>query len=120
MFKVEGGIYFCLFLIACLIALTFLYTFNTNTIIASNTRGLNWLYLNSELTISQRYNGNNTSYPNGTYQNGVGIIVMELNTKNDMCLIFMHELGHKECYPDKTEECAINYANANSWRCETI
>ena len=47
-----------------------------------------------------------------------------LNTRNksdkQVCLTFLHELGHKACYPDLSEECANTFRKNNLNRCEGL
>jgi len=47
-----------------------------------------------------------------------------LNIRNrsnyDVCKTFMHELGHKVCYPDLSESCADDFREKNLFRCEGL
>jgi hypothetical protein len=83
--------------------------------------GLNYLYA-SETRLTTSFEDRNGLYPSASYSNDLGTMI--INTKNksnlSVCKLFLHELGHKNCYPDLSEDCAIKYANENYYRCSEI
>jgi len=84
--------------------------------------GLNYLYTHVANDLSTSFEDRNGLFPVGSYNGETGNLI--LVTKNlgerKTCLVFLHELGHKRCYPDLTEECADEFEANNLWRCETI
>ena len=83
--------------------------------------GLNYLYA-SETNLTTSFEERQNKFPNGSYTDKLSTLI--LVTKNfsnqQICSTFMHEIGHKQCYPDLTEECANEFETNNLWRCETI
>ena len=99
--------------------------FNSNQIINDKLinieTGLNYLYA-SETNLTTSFEERQNKFPNGSYSDKLDTMI--LVTKNfsnkDICSTFMHEIGHKQCYPDLTEDCANEFETNNLWRCETI
>ena len=99
--------------------------FNSNQIINDKLinieTGLNYLYA-SETNLTTSFEERQNKFPNGSYTDKLSTLI--LVTKNfsnkDICSTFMHEIGHKQCYPDLTEDCANEFETNNLWRCETI
>jgi Zn-dependent peptidase ImmA (M78 family) len=90
-----------------------------NSKIINLDNGLNYLYTqNTNLTTS--FEEREGQYPVGSYNGETGNLI--LITKNldekKTCLLFLHELGHKNCYPDLSEDCANDFRTKNLWRCK--
>jgi len=83
--------------------------------------GLNYLYA-SETNLTTSFSDRNGLYPHASYTNELNTMIINTKNKsnNSVCLLFLHELGHKVCYPDLTEECANKYMNENYYRCSGI
>ena len=111
-------------IIISFVGLTML-NFNSNQIINDKLinieTGLNYLYA-SETNLTTSFEERQNKFPNGSYTDKLSTMI--LVTKNfsnkDICSTFMHEIGHKQCYPDLTEDCANEFETNNLWRCETI
>jgi len=84
--------------------------------------GLNYLYTHVANDLSTSFEDRNGLFPVGSYNGETGNLI--LVTKNlgerKTCLVFLHELGHKRCYPDLTEECANVFREENLWRCNNV
>lgn len=80
--------------------------------------GLNYLYA-SETRLTTSFEDRNGLYPSASYSNALGTMIINTKDKSNLsvCKLFLHELGHKVCYPELSEDCANNYANENYYRC---
>ena len=108
----------------CLIAQTFMFNNSLDKIdkkLENVDNGLNYLYTYNT-NLSTTFEDRNGLFPVGSYNAKTGNLI--LVTKNlDLkrtCLLVLHELGHKQCFPDLTEKCANEFEANNLWRCETI
>lgn len=122
--ELEDGIIFIIIGVAISISLIYLTQniITTNQTILHEAQTLD-LLLAKENYINQTWNTADGNIPIA-YNKGNKYIAITTyqRTPKQICLAFLHELGHRIAfdYNDSTEETAIQYANQNSWRCETI
>ena len=107
-----------------LVSIVFLGVVNVNALDSKMTNlenGLNYLYA-SETNLTTSFSDRNGLYPSASYTNELNTMIINTKNKsnNSICLLFLHELGHKVCYPDLTEDCANKYMNENYYRCSGI
>ena len=83
--------------------------------------GLNYLYA-SETNLTTSFSDRNGLYPSASYTNELNTMIINTENKsnNSICLLFLHELGHKVCYPDLSESCANDFREKNLFRCEEL
>jgi len=131
--KLNSGTQVNFFLFGCVAVLALLsaYSIGENNILQNKidtieknaTLGLNYLFLQSNLTLKTEYNGTKEVYPNGSYTKGVGMVLVDLPSEKQMCLNFFHELGHKEAirdFNDYSEAPAIQNSLDEAYRCEGL
>ena len=84
--------------------------------------GLNYLYTYVASDLTTSYEDRDGLFPVGSYNGGTGnlILITKNLTEKQTCLLFLYELGHKNCYPDLSEDCANEFETNNLWRCKTI
>ena len=83
--------------------------------------GLNYLYA-SETNLTTSFSDRDGLYPSASYTNELNTMIINTENKsnNSICLLFLHELGHKVCYPDLSESCANDFREKNLFRCEEL
>lgn len=95
---------------------------NLNEKIINIENGVEYLYAkNEQFKLTTTLQDRNGKFPVGSYNDKQGMILITNNLTNyNTCYVFIHELGHKVCYPDLTEDCANKYREQNKYRCEGI
>jgi hypothetical protein len=83
--------------------------------------GLNYLYA-SETNLTTSFEERKGKFPSASYTNELNTMIITTNNKTNLviCKLFLHELGHKVCYSNKSEECANEYRENNLFRCEGL
>jgi len=84
-------------------------------------KGVNFLYNYADLSTSQA--DRSGVYPSGYYSKSKSLIALtnvNNETNKQTCELFLHELGHKNCFPDNSEECANTFKENNLYRCSDL
>ena len=89
--------------------------------LANLETGLNYLYA-SETNLTTSFEDREGKFPSASYTNELNTMIITTNNKTNerICELFLHELGHKNCFPDNSEECANTFKENNLYRCSDL